>query len=90
MAVSEAKRRANARWNKENTTVVGAQIKKEEARRFKEACSQSGEIPGRVLRTAMNDYALRVTGKPLFDREPWDTFVQAHVLSAAVGKEDDL
>lgn len=90
MGVSEAKRRANAKWDRESTARVGAQIKKEEVRRFTETCSQSGEIPGRVLRTAMNDYALRVTGKPLFDREPWDTFVQAHVLSAAVGKEDDL
>ena len=90
MAVSEAKRRANAKWNKENTTMVGAQIKKDEAQRFKEACSQSGVTPSRVLRTAMNDYVLKVTGKPLFDLESWDVFVQAHVPSAAAGAEDDL
>ena len=90
MAVSEAKRRANAKWNKENTTMVGAQIKKDEAQRFKEACSQGGVTPSRVLRTAMNDYVLKVTGKPLFDLESWADFVQAHVPSAAAGDEDDL
>ena len=83
MAVSEAKRRANAKWNKENTTMVGVQIKKEEAKRFKEACRQSGVTPSRVLRTAMNDYVQQVTGKTLYDLEPWDDFVQAHLSSAA-------
>ncbi len=37
MTVPEAKRGANAKRNKENTIMAGAQIKKQEARRFKAA-----------------------------------------------------
>ena len=88
MAVSEAKRKANARWNKENTTMVGVQIKKEEAKQFKAVCGQSGVTPSRVLRTAMNDYVQQVTCKTLYDLEPWDDFVQSHIHSIIAGDDE--
>ena len=88
MPVSEAKRRANARWNKENATMVGVQVKKTEAQRFKDACKDSGITPSMVIRVAMSDFVQRATGEPLFSVDSWDDFVQAHILTVE-GTQND-
>lgn len=91
MPVSEAKRRANAKWNRENATMVGVQIKKGEAQQFKEVCKTCEVTPSMLIRVAMNDFVQRATGEKLFHNvEPWDEYVKAHLPSAGKERKDDL
>lgn len=50
MPVSEAKRRANDRWDKANMTILSCKVKKGEAELFKEYCTQLGKTPNTVLK----------------------------------------
>ncbi len=45
MAVSEAHKRGNRKWDKENMTTLGCKVKKEEATAFKEYAKEQGKPP---------------------------------------------
>ena len=58
--VTEARKRANAKWDKENMTIIGCKVKKDYAARFRAACVA---IPQRyhnslvnVLKQAADDF----------------------------------
>ena len=52
--VSEAKKSAIARWDKEHMTTVGCRVTKEKAAEFKAACETLGVRPNTVIRQAVD------------------------------------
>lgn len=56
MALTEAKKRANQKWDKYNMTVLGCKVKKEEADAFRAACAARGTTVNAVFRRAMEDF----------------------------------
>ena len=56
MALTDAKRRANNKWNAANMTVLGCKVRKDEAERFKAECAERGTTVNAVFRSAMEDF----------------------------------
>ena len=54
MAPSESQKRASIKWDKENMSVLGCKVKKEQAEKFKAYCESMGKTSNAVLR----DYVL--------------------------------
>lgn len=50
MAVSEAHKKGNRKWDKENMTTLGYKVKKEEAAAFKEYAAERGKTSNTVLK----------------------------------------
>ena len=55
-AISAAKKAANAKWDKENMTIVGCKIKKTEAEAFKEECKRRGTTPNELFRKTIEEF----------------------------------
>lgn len=55
MAVSEAKKKANAKWDSENMATLGVRLKREQAEAFKEYCVKQGKTSNAVLREFVLD-----------------------------------
>lgn len=53
MSVNDARKRANAKWDKENMTTLGCRVTKTKAMQFKQACQQLGIVPNAVLLQAV-------------------------------------
>lgn len=53
MSVNDARKRANAKWDKENMTTLGCRVTKTKAAQFKQACQQLGTVPNAVLLQAV-------------------------------------
>ena len=56
MAVSEARKKANAKWDKENMTIIGCKVRKDYAARFREACAAARTTPNAVLKQAADAF----------------------------------
>ena len=56
MAISEARKRATAKWNKENLATLGCTVSKETAQAFKEKCNANGLTVNAVLVQFVNKY----------------------------------
>lgn len=54
--VTEARKRANAKWDKENMTILGCKVKKGYAAKFRAACAAQGTTPNAVLKQAADDF----------------------------------
>ena len=54
MAVTESRKKANAKWDAENMTTRGCRVKKDHAEKFKTYCAEIGKTSNAVLR----DYVL--------------------------------
>ena len=54
--VTEARKRANAKWDKENMTILGCRVKKDYAARFRATCVAAGTTPNAVLKQAADDF----------------------------------
>lgn len=50
MAVSEAKKKANAKWDSENMATIACKLKKSQAAAFKEYCESQGKTTNSVIR----------------------------------------
>lgn len=59
MPVSEAKKKANAKWDSENMSTLSCKVKKEQAERFKDYCKQKGKTSNSMLR----DYVMECIEK---------------------------
>ncbi len=59
MAVSESKRKANDKWDRENMATLGCKIKREQAEKFKARCAADGKTANTVLR----DFVLKYIGE---------------------------
>lgn len=56
MPRSEAKRRADNKYNLAHYTVLGCKMKITEAEEFKNACKDSGTTPNAVFRKAIENF----------------------------------
>ena len=54
MPISEARKLANRKWDKENMTQIACRLTKKKATLFKEACQEIGIVPNRVLLNAID------------------------------------
>lgn len=54
--ITEARKRANAKWDKENMTILGCKVKKEYAAKFRAVCAAQGTTPNAVLKQAADDF----------------------------------
>lgn len=59
MTLSEARKRANAKWDGENMTTLGCKVKKEQAEAFKAYCADQGKKANAVLK----DFVLECIGE---------------------------
>ena len=50
------RKRANAKWDKENMTTLGCKVKKEYAAKFRAVCAAQGTTPNAVLKQAADDF----------------------------------
>lgn len=56
MSLTEAKRRANNKWDAANMTVLGCKVRKDKAEAFKTACKSAGTTPNAVFTAAMDKF----------------------------------
>ena len=54
MPLSEARKRASAKWDHEHMTTVGVKVTRELAQEFAEACRALGVTKGRIFREAIS------------------------------------
>ena len=66
MAVSDAKKKANAKWDSENMATLACKVKKRQADMFKAYCADTGNTSNAVLR----DYVLRCIGEAMGEVPP--------------------
>lgn len=59
MAVSEAKKKANAKWDSENMATLACKVKRTQAAAFKSYCAERGLTSN----TALKDYVLGCIGE---------------------------
>lgn len=50
MSISESRKRANTKWDKENMATLGCRVKKEQAAAFKEYAAAQGKTANTVLK----------------------------------------
>jgi len=53
---SDAKRRADNKYNLAHYTVLGCKMKITDAEEFKKACKESGTTPNAIFRKAVDDF----------------------------------
>ena len=56
MPISDARKRANDKWNKANMAVISCKVNKETALKFKTACQKNDVTPNSVLRRFIAEY----------------------------------
>ena len=54
--VTEARKRANAKWDKENMVVLACKVNRETAEQFKAACAAQGTTSNAVLQQAVKAF----------------------------------
>lgn len=59
MAVSDAKRKSNEKWDKENMAYQTVKVRRELLEQFKATCAERGDRVNTVLREAMENYITR-------------------------------
>lgn len=59
MAVSESKKKANAKWDSENMATLACKVKKSQAAAFKAFC----EAKGKTSNTVLKDFVLKCIGQ---------------------------
>lgn len=50
MAISDAKKKSNAKWDKENMATLGCKVKKAQAERFKQYAAENGTTSNTLLK----------------------------------------
>ena len=67
--VSDAQKKASAKWDKENMVVLACKVKRETAEQFKAACAAQGTTSNAVLQQAVKAYLeehpAQVAGSPI-------------------------
>lgn len=59
MAVTEAHKKGNRKWDKDNMATLGCKVKKEQAEKFKQYAAEQGKTANAVLK----DYVLEKIGE---------------------------
>ena len=55
MALTESRKKANAKWDAENMATLGCRVKREQAEKFKAYCADKGKTSNAVLREYVLD-----------------------------------
>ena len=56
MALTDAKRKANNKYIKENMTTLGCKMRKDYAEEFKAACKARGTTPNAIFKAAADQF----------------------------------
>jgi len=56
MALTEAQKKANAKWNKANMKQIAVNVRKEKAEMFQELARQNGTNPSAIFREVIDKY----------------------------------
>ena len=56
MALTDAKRKANNKYIKENMTTLGCKIRRDKAAVFKQVCEDHGDTMNAIFTRAVDDY----------------------------------
>ena len=59
MAVSDAKRKSNEKWDRENMAYQTVKVRRELLEQFKATCAERGDRVSTVLREGMENYSTR-------------------------------
>lgn len=54
--VTEAKKRSNAKWDRENMTTLGCRMRRDYAEEFKAACRMAGKTPNAIFKAAADQF----------------------------------
>ena len=54
--LSDAKKKANAKWDKAHMMILGCKVRKDFAAQFREACTAAGTTPHAVLKQAAEQF----------------------------------
>ena len=65
--LSDAKKKANAKWDKANMMILGCKVRKDFAAQFREACAAAGTTPNAVLKQAAEHF---LKEHPVSEGEP--------------------
>ena len=86
MAVSDAKKKANAKWDSENMATLACKTKKEQAEKFKSYCTAIDKTTNAVLR----DYVLGCIGEVVGETPPEDAAKTGDIkpTQSAAGAQD--
>ncbi len=58
MTRSEARKRANNKWDAANMVVLGCKVRREKAEAFKALCKEAGTTPNAVFTAALDAFML--------------------------------
>ena len=91
--VSEAKRRGNNKWDRENMAVMSCKMRKDKVEEFKRICKEIGTSPNEVFRLAVErtvqDYEKRAEGRQeAADKAAGEAGVLGMILGAEEGKTE--
>jgi len=56
MAISEAKKKSNYKWDRQNMCNLAIRLRRSYAEEIKEACRASGVTPSQIMRKAVDDF----------------------------------
>lgn len=56
VALSESRKKANAKWDKENMTVLGCKVRKDYADRIRAAAAANNDTVNAIIKRALDDY----------------------------------
>jgi len=56
MPLSDARKKANKKWDSENMQIVACKIRKDTAAKFKEVSKSNGTTPNELLRNFIQEY----------------------------------
>lgn len=56
MPLSEARKRANRKYDAKTYTIAACKIRKDEMQRFKAACVEEGTSPNAVIKAAIDEF----------------------------------
>ena len=54
--LSDAQKKANAKWDKAHLMILGCKVRKDFAAQFREACTAAGTTPNAVLKQAAEQF----------------------------------
>ena len=56
MPISEAKKKSNQKWDKENMTNLAIRVRRTYADQIRAACRAAGTTPATIMRQAIDDF----------------------------------
>lgn len=54
--LSESRKKANAKWDKDNMTIVACKVRKDYAERIKAAAARNGETVNAIIKRSLDAY----------------------------------